>query len=145
MACLVKVAIVATVIVSASLAVPQSAADLKQAQTCVKGRLLNDNSGKVVWLTHQQLVTRAVKKVLPSNPFATGKQARITGKVSLNVVVNSHGKPECIWLLSGHPMLAPASIEAARQWEFKPEVVKGKRVGFAGTLTFTVENSVWSH
>ncbi len=100
---------------------------------CSERNLLRDDKSKAVWFTDEQMKARATKKVKPEYPpFA--RTARIQGSVVLGIIVNEEGKPECIWLISGHPILSGGALEAARQWEFKPVLSKGQKVAFAGTL-----------
>jgi protein TonB len=65
-----------------------------------------------------------VRPVYP--PLA--RQARIQGKVVLQAQISKDGTIENLQLLSGHPMLAPAAIEAVRQWRFKPYLLNGEPV-----------------
>ena len=53
-----------------------------------------------------------LKKVDPIYP-PLARQARIQGSVILQVVINKSGDVANIQLYSGHPMLAPAAIDAA--------------------------------
>ncbi len=54
------------------------------------------------------------------------RQARIQGTVTLDVVIRQDGTIGDISLISGHPMLAPAAIEAVRQWTYKPYTIDGR-------------------
>ena len=67
------------------------------------------------------------KKVDPEYPDAARK-ARVQGKVILEVTVNKDGSVKNIRLVSGHPLLAPAAIDAVKQWEYKPFLLNGKPV-----------------
>ena len=69
------------------------------------------------------LVTR-VDPVYP--PLA--RQSRIQGNVVLKAVINQIGDVVSLQLVSGHPMLAPAAIEAVKQWKYKPYLLNGKAV-----------------
>ena len=60
-----------------------------------------------------------VKKVDPVYP-PLARQARISGVVHLQVVIATDGTMKAMSVLSGHPLLVPAAIEAARQWTFTP-------------------------
>src|SRR6202034_591972 len=56
-----------------------------------------------------------VKKVNPNYP-PLARQARIQGVVLLQAQISKDGRIENLQLISGHPMLAPAAIEAVKQW-----------------------------
>ncbi|PYX92201.1 MAG: energy transducer TonB, partial [Acidobacteria bacterium] len=60
-----------------------------------------------------------IKKVQPSYP-PLARQARIQGTVTLQAEISKDGTIENLRLMSGHPMLAPAAIEAVKQWRYKP-------------------------
>jgi TonB family protein len=66
-------------------------------------------------------------KVQPHYPD-DAKQARIQGQVVLQAVIDKNGDVEQLTLLSGHPMLAPAALEAVKQWKYKPYLLNGQPV-----------------
>ena len=68
-----------------------------------------------------------VKKVDPVYP-PLARQARIQGSVILQVRINKSGDVEGVQLFSGHPMLAPAAIDAVKQWKYKPYLLNGEPV-----------------
>lgn len=75
-----------------------------------------------------------VKKVAPIYP-PLARQARIQAPVVLKVLISKSGDVENLQLVSGHPMLAPAAIEAVKQWKYKPYLVNGDPVEVATTVT----------
>jgi protein TonB len=68
-----------------------------------------------------------IKKVQPAYP-PLARQARIQGRVLLQAEISKDGTIENLRLISGHPMLAPAAIEAVRQWRYKPYMLNGEPV-----------------
>jgi TonB family protein len=70
------------------------------------------------------LIMRKVEPVYP--PLA--RAARIQGTVTLRVVINKSGDVENMQLISGHPMLAPAAMDAVRQWKYQPYLLNGEPV-----------------
>ncbi|MFL6304178.1 MAG: energy transducer TonB [Candidatus Sulfotelmatobacter sp.] len=68
-----------------------------------------------------------VRKVPPSYP-PLARQARIQGTVILQATISKEGSIENLQLISGHPMLAPAAIEAVKQWKYKPYLLNGEPV-----------------
>jgi len=68
-----------------------------------------------------------VKKVQPAYP-PLARQARIQGTVLLQAEISKDGTIENLRLISGHPMLAPAAIEAVKQWRYKPYMLNGEPV-----------------
>lgn len=68
-----------------------------------------------------------VKKVPPAYPD-NARIARVQGSVVLKAVIDNDGAVEDLTLISGHPMLAPAAIEAVKQWKCKPYLLNGQPV-----------------
>jgi TonB family protein len=70
------------------------------------------------------LLTGKVNPVYP----AEARAARIQGTVILKAVISATGEVSDLQLISGHPMLAPAAIDAVKQWKYKPYLLNGKPV-----------------
>jgi len=68
-----------------------------------------------------------VRKVQPNYP-PLARQARIQGVVLLQATISKEGNIENLQLLQGHPMLAPAAIEAVKQWKYRPYLLNGEPV-----------------
>jgi protein TonB len=68
-----------------------------------------------------------IRKVQPNYP-PLARQARISGTVILHAVISKDGSIENLSLVSGHPMLAPAAIDAVKQWKYKPYLLNGEPV-----------------
>ena len=51
----------------------------------------------------------------PAIYLPLAKQARIQGLVRFNVIIGTDGRVEDITLISGHPLLVSAAIEALKQ------------------------------
>ena len=72
-----------------------------------------------------------VKPVYP--PLA--KQARIQGVVILEAVIGKDGSISEIRVVSGHPLLTQAAIDAVKQWRYKPTLLNGEPVEVVTTIT----------
>src|SRR5579864_6216257 len=68
-----------------------------------------------------------VRRVNPTYP-PLARQARIQGTVILQAQISKTGDIQNLQLISGHPMLAPAAIEAVKQWKYKPYLLNGEPV-----------------
>ena len=68
-----------------------------------------------------------IRKVSPTYP-PLARQARIQGTVILQAQISKDGSIQNLQLISGHPMLAPAAIEAVKQWKYKPYLLNGEPV-----------------
>ena len=49
-------------------------------------------------------------------------------QVILRAVIGKDGSIQNLSLVSGHPMLAPAAIDAVKQWKYKPYLLNGEPV-----------------
>lgn len=68
-----------------------------------------------------------VSSVPPIYPLLA-RQARIQGTVVLKALINQTGDVESLELISGHPMLAPAAMDAVKQWKYRPYIHDGNAV-----------------
>lgn len=75
-----------------------------------------------------------VHQVKPNYP-PLARQARIQGSVVLQAVISKSGGIENLHLVQGHPMLAPAAIEAVKQWKYKPYFLNGEPVEVETQIT----------
>jgi protein TonB len=69
-------------------------------------------------------VTHRVQPLYP--PLA--RQARIQGQVVIRAVISRNGMIENLQVLSGHPMLVQAAIDAVKQWRYRPYFLNGEPV-----------------
>ena len=60
-----------------------------------------------------------IHRVQPEYP-QLARQARIQGTVVLRAVISREGRIENLQVLSGHPLLVPAAMDAVRQWRYRP-------------------------
>jgi protein TonB len=75
-----------------------------------------------------------IRRVQPTYP-ALARQARIQGAVLLQAEISKDGTIQNLRLISGHPMLAPAAIEAVKQWKYKPYYLNGEPVEVETQIT----------
>jgi len=75
-----------------------------------------------------------IRKIQPNYP-PLARQARIQGSVLLQAEISKDGTIENLRLISGHPMLAPAAIEAVKQWKYKPYILNGEPVEVETQIT----------
>jgi len=76
-----------------------------------------------------------IRKIQPAYP-PLARQARIQGPVVLQAEIGKDGSIQNLRLISGHPMLAPAAIEAIKQWKYKPYILNGEPVEVETTITY---------
>lgn len=75
-----------------------------------------------------------IRKVQPAYP-PLARNARIQGVVVLQAVISKQGSIENLQVLSGHPMLVSAAIEAVRQWRYRPYVLNNEPVEVETQIT----------
>jgi periplasmic protein TonB len=68
-----------------------------------------------------------VHKVQPAYP-PLARAARIQGSVVLRAIISRAGTIENLQVLSGHPLLVQAAIDAVRQWRYRPYNLNGEPV-----------------
>jgi TonB family protein len=77
----------------------------------------------------------AIKRVQPSYP-QIAKAARASGPVQVQITISESGEVIEASVISGHPLLRDAALQAARQWLFAPTELSGVPVKVQGILTF---------
>ena len=84
----------------------------------------------------ERKLLRRVEPVYP--PLAM--QARISGVVRMNAIIGKDGAVQNVTLLSGHPLLATAAMDAVKQWVYQPTLLNGQPVEVATQIevVFTV-------
>ena len=70
---------------------------------------------------------KLISRVQPVYPDAARK-LRIQGTVAINVIVRKDGTVSVQNVGTGHPLLAPAAVEAVQQWRYEPTTVNGEPV-----------------
>ncbi|HYM77383.1 MAG TPA: energy transducer TonB [Candidatus Dormibacteraeota bacterium] len=75
-----------------------------------------------------------IHKQEPSYP-TLARAARVQGDVILSAVIDVNGQITNLQLVSGHPMLVPAAIDAVKQWRYKPYLLNGQPVEVETTIT----------
>jgi len=70
---------------------------------------------------------RIERQVKPGYP-PLARQARIAGEVRLEAVIGVDGTVQQLRVVSGHPLLSGAALEAVRQWRYRATTLNGKPV-----------------
>jgi periplasmic protein TonB len=74
-----------------------------------------------------------IHKVTPTYP-ALARQARIQGVVVLQALIGKDGGIQNLHVVSGHPMLTGAALDAVKQWKYKPYYLNGEPVEVETTV-----------
>ena len=79
-----------------------------------------------------------VYKVQPTYP-PLARQARAQGTVVLQAVIGKDGTIEELSVISGHPLLTQAAVDAVKQWRYKPYLLNGEPVLVQTTINVNFE------
>jgi TonB family protein len=90
------------------------------------------SSSEPVRLAHVQ-PPRLIKRVAPIYPVAPIK-AHIEGVVTIEAVTDIYGRVVKVRVISGHPLLRYAAVQAVEQWIYEPYILNG----LPRPVTFTV-------
>jgi len=63
------------------------------------------------------------------------RMARVSGSVILQAVISKNGNIENLRVISGHPMLQQAALDAVRQWRYRPYLLNGEPVEVETQIT----------
>lgn len=77
------------------------------------------------------LLIHQVKPIYPR----LAMQAHIRGDVILHAVIGRDGAVSSLQVVQGHPLLAPAAIDAVREWRYKPYTLNGEPVEVETLIT----------
>ena len=75
-----------------------------------------------------------IRKIQPAYP-PLARQARIQGSVILTAEISKEGSIENLRVMSGHPMLIQAALDAVKQWRYKPYILNGEPVEVETQIT----------
>jgi TonB family protein len=96
----------------------------------------NSNSSKApkqITVSSAVMSRNLLTKAVPQYPPAA-KKAKIQGTVVLSVVIGDDGNVENIQVVSGPNELQQSSIDAVRQWTYKPYLLNGNPVEVKTTI-----------
>jgi protein TonB len=79
-------------------------------------------------------MARLLHRVEPVYP-PLARQTRISGTVELTGVIGADGRIRELRVVSGHPFLAAAALEAVRQWVYEPTLLNGEPVEVIAPIT----------
>jgi TonB family protein len=97
--------------------------------------------GETLYVAPRVQQAKLVDANQPAYPEAA-RNAGISGEVVLNIVIAKDGSVAKIVEMRGHPMLAPAALDAVRQWKYQPTLLNNQPIQVATqvTVNFTLGN-----
>ena len=81
-----------------------------------------------------------ISKVQPTYP-PLARQARVQGTVVLQALIGKDGSVQNLTVISGHPMLIQAAMDAVKQWRYRPYLLNGEPVLLETTINVNFELS----
>jgi protein TonB len=75
-----------------------------------------------------------IRRVTPTYP-PLARTARIQGPVVLFAVISKAGTIDNLRVISGHPMLVSAAIEAVSQWRYRPYILNNEPIEVETQIT----------
>jgi len=84
--------------------------------------------------TSSMLQGSLVHRVEPVYP-PIARTARVGGLVVLEAIISKEGTMKNLRLISGHPLLVPAAVEAVSQWRYRPYLLNGEAVEVETQIT----------
>jgi protein TonB len=80
----------------------------------------------------------STRKVTPQYPDIA-LRGRVQGQVVIRALIDKNGDVEDVSLVSGHRALAPAALEAVKQWKYRPYLLNGQPVKIETQITIVFQ------
>jgi len=86
------------------------------------------------------------KRIVKRTPIVPQAHvARIAGSIELLIEIDTEGKPSCISIVRGHPILTSAAVLSVKDWKFQPYRSDGKLVAYSGFLVIDAKDLADGH
>jgi periplasmic protein TonB len=79
---------------------------------------------------------QCIRRVEPVYP-KIALSAHVQGVVQLKAVISRTGEVTELEVVSGHPILIPAALDAVKQWRYRPYLLNGEPVEVETNITVT--------
>ena len=80
------------------------------------------------------LEAQLISRVEPQYP-SLARQTRTEGAVQLHAIISRDGRITSLEVISGHPYLVKAALDAVRQWRYRPTMLNGEPVEVDTSIT----------
>ena len=97
---------------------------------------INSAPKRPVRVGHGVKAPRLILGPQPVYPILA-RQARISGAVVIDAVIDTRGNIVEMRTVSGHPILALAAMEALRHWKYEPTILGGEAIPIELLVTLT--------
>ena len=85
-------------------------------------------------LSEGVLQAQLISRIEPRYPILA-IQTRTEGMVQLHAIIGRDGRIAALDVISGHPLLVKAALEAVRQWTYRPTMLNGEPVEVDTSIT----------
>ncbi len=85
-------------------------------------------------LSEGVLQAQLISRIEPRYP-TLAVQTRTEGTVQLHAIIGRDGRITALDVISGHPLLVKAALEAVRQWTYRPTMLNGEPVEVETSIT----------
>lgn len=82
-----------------------------------------------------------VSKIVPEYPIIA-KRVGVQGDVKLHAIISRDGTIQSLNLISGHPLLVVAAMDAVKQWRYRPYYLNGEAVEVETYITVTFRKTI---
>ena len=82
-----------------------------------------------------------INKVIPTYPIIAVRTG-VQGEVKLHAIIARDGAIQSLSVISGHPLLTRAAIEAVQQWRYKPYKLNGEAVEVETYITVNFKKGI---
>jgi protein TonB len=107
---------------------------INQSLSHIAGPALPPAASKPTFRTSSMLQGSLVRRVDPVYP-PLARSARVQGQVVLAAIISKAGTIQHLQVLSGHPMLVNAALDAVSQWRYRPYVLNGEVIEVETQIT----------
>jgi len=87
----------------------------------------NPPKPKPIVIGGQVIAAKLIYRLTPEYP-PLARMARIQGTVRLEAIIGTDGAIRDLKVLSGHPLLVRAALEAVQRWRYQPTLLNGGAV-----------------
>jgi protein TonB len=81
-----------------------------------------------------------INKVVPTYPMLA-RRTGIQGDVKLHAIISRDGSIQSLSLISGHPLLTGAAVDAVEQWRYRPYILNGEAVEVETWITVSFKKN----
>jgi TonB family protein len=105
-----------------------------QAEGATKASSSTEAAANRIRVSGNVQAGKIINQVQPIYP-PLARQTRISGTVGLRAIIAKDGTIQQLEVVSGHPLLLQAALNAVRQWRYQPTLLGGEPVEIDTTIT----------